>query len=57
MEVETFEQVSGHPVRTRFTIDNIAKRKKLDFEVLSTNPGPVSESLFTREHLKSITRK
>ena len=58
MEVEAFEQVSGHPVRTRFTIDNIAKRKKLAFEVLSASfEGTLSESLFTREHLKAISKK
>ena len=58
MEVESFEQISRHPVRTRFTIDNIAKRKKLAFEVLSANlEGPLSDSLFTREHLKAITTK
>jgi hypothetical protein len=58
MEVDTFEQISGHPVRTRFTIDNIARRKKLDFEVLSASfEGPLSDSLFTREHLKTITMK
>jgi hypothetical protein len=57
MEVETFEQISGHPVRSRFTIDNIAKRKKLDFELLSASFEPLSDSLFTREHLKAITMK
>ena len=58
MEVEAFEQISGHPVRTRFSIDNIARRKKLAFEVLSANfEGTLSDSLFTREHLKSITTK
>ena len=58
MEVEAFEQISGHPVRTRFTIDNIARRKKLAFEVSSSNfEGTLSDSLFTREHLKSITTK
>ena len=57
MEVETFEKISGHPVRTRFTIDNIAKRKKLDFEVLNASFEGLSDSLFTREHLRAITMK
>ena len=57
MEVETFEKRSGHPVRARFTIDNIAKRKKLDFEVLSASFEGLSDSLFIREHLKGITMK
>ena len=57
MEVETFEKISGHPVRSRFTIDNIAKRKKLNFEVLNAGVEGLSDSLFTREHLKAITMK
>jgi hypothetical protein len=57
MEVETFGQISGHPVRTRFTIDNISKRKKLEFEVPSATGEALSDSLFTKEHLKAITVK
>ena len=57
MEIQTFEQISGHPVRTRFTIDNIARRKKLDFEVLSASFDALNDSLFTREHLKAVTMK
>ena len=57
MEVETFEKISGHPIRSRFTIDNIAKRKKLNFEVLNAGVEGLTDSLFTREHLKAITMK
>lgn len=59
MEVDAFEQIGEHPVRTRFTIDNIAKRRKLDFEVLSASLGEgiLKDSLFTREHLKTISLK
>jgi hypothetical protein len=56
MEVEAFEQLSGQPVRSRFTIDNIAKRKKLDFEV-SVSVDGLTDALFTRDHLKAITMK
>ena len=57
LEVETFEKISGHPIRSRFTIDNIAKRKKLNFEVLNAGVEGLTDSLFTREHLKAITMK
>ena len=58
MEVDAFEQISGHSIRNRFTIDNVARRKNLDFEVVSASfDGLPGDSLFTREHLKAISLK
>ena len=56
--MEKWEQVSGHWTRTRWTIDNRARQRKVDFEVLDTKYDQnLSDTLFTREQLKKLTAK
>ncbi|GEM_PF-1174240 len=47
------EQVSNHWTRSQWTIDNLARKKKLEFEVkeIKFNQN-LNAALFTREHLK-----
>jgi hypothetical protein len=52
------EQINGNWVRTRWTMDNLAKKKKLDFAVKEIKfDQKLSESIFTREHLKKTSTK
>jgi hypothetical protein len=58
LTVEKWEQISGHWTRTRWTIDNRARQRKVDFEVLDTKYDQnLSDALFTREQLKKLTAK
>lgn len=58
MTVEKWEQISGHWTRTRWTIDNRARQRKIDFEVLETKYDQnLSDALLTREQLKKLTAK
>lgn len=58
LTVDKLEQVAGHWARMQWTVDNVARRKKIKFETLSAkyddSPG---DALFTREHLKKISSK
>jgi hypothetical protein len=52
------EQISGHWTRLRWTIDNLARRKKIDFEAVEVKYDQnLSDSIFTREHLKKIASR
>jgi len=56
--VSRTEQVAGHWTRMRWTIDNRARGKKIDFEVLDvTYDQNLKDSIFTREHLKKIASR
>jgi hypothetical protein len=58
LTVDKWEQISGHWTRTRWTIDNRARQRKIDFEVLETKYDQnLSDTLFTREQLKKLTAK
>jgi hypothetical protein len=51
--------VAGHWTRLKWTLDNRARQKKIDFETTDAkyNQG-LSDSIFTRQHLKEVaTRK
>jgi hypothetical protein len=52
------EQINGNWVRMKWTMDNILRKKKLDFEVkeIKFNQN-LSDSIFTREHLKKSATK
>ena len=50
--------VMGHWTRLRWTLDNRARQKKIDFETIDAkyNQG-LSDSIFTRQHLKEIASR
>lgn len=56
--VSKAEQIAGHWTRMRWTIDNLARRKKIDFEALEVKYDQnLADSIFTREHLKKIASR
>jgi hypothetical protein len=58
LSVDKIEQVAGHPTRMHWIVDNPAKTKKVEFTTLDAKYDQnLSDSLFTREHLKKITAK
>lgn len=58
LTVDKLEQVDGHWTRMHWTVDNVARRKQIKFETLSAKyDDALSDSLFTREHLKKIASK
>jgi hypothetical protein len=51
-------RIDGHWTRLRWTIDNQARQKQIDFETVDVKYDQnLSDSLFTREHLKKIASK
>ena len=58
LTVSKFEQIAGHWTRTRWTIDNRARKKKVDFEAVDVKYDQnLSDSIFSREHLKNIASR
>lgn len=58
LRVEKLEQISGHWTRTRWTIDNRARQRKIEFETLEAKyDQKPSDASFTREQLKKLTAK
>jgi hypothetical protein len=58
LAVSKTEQIAGHLTRLRWTIDNRARRKKIDFETVEVKYDQnLSNSLFTRDHLKKIASR
>jgi hypothetical protein len=56
--VRKTEQIAGHWTRTQWTIDNRARQRKIDFSVSEpVYDRGISDSLFTREHLKKIASR
>jgi outer membrane lipoprotein-sorting protein len=56
--VERAEQVGGYWTRKHWTVDNRARQKKIDFQATAVKyDQPISDSIFTREHLKKIAAK
>ena len=52
------EQIGGRWTRTRWTIDNRARHKKIDFEAFDVRYDVgLKDSMFTREHLKKIASR
>jgi hypothetical protein len=52
------EQINGHWTRTHWTIDNLARKKRLEFEVKDVKfDQNLNAALFTREHLKKTAFK
>lgn len=58
LQVSKTEQVAGHWTRQRWSIDNRARQKRIDFEALDVRYDQnLSDSIFTREHLKKIASR
>jgi Outer membrane lipoprotein-sorting protein len=58
LSVSNAEQIAGHWTRMRWTIDNRARRKKIDFEAVDAKYDQnLSDSMFSREHLKKIASR
>lgn len=56
--VERAEQVAGHWTRLVWKVDNIARHKKIEFETIESKYDQnLSDSIFTREHLKKISKQ
>lgn len=52
------EQIAGHWTRVKWTIDNFARQKKIEFEAVEVKyDQTLSDSIFTREHLKKIASR
>ena len=50
--------LDGYQTRVRWTIDNLARRKKIDFEVIDVNyDQDLKDSIFTRDYLKKIASR
>jgi hypothetical protein len=58
LTVDNFSEIAGHPTRMRWTVDNLAKQKKVIFTTLDARyDRNLSASTFTREHLKKIAAR
>lgn len=56
--VSNIEQINGYWTRMRWTIDNPARQRKIEFEVKEARYDQnLSPALFTREHLKKTAFK
>jgi hypothetical protein len=52
------EQINGNWIRTKWTMDNLLRKKKLNFEIKEVKFNQnLSEAIFTREHLKKTSTK
>lgn len=58
LTVSKSQMMTGHWTRLAWTIDNRARQKKIDFEAVDVKYDQnLSDSLFTREHLKKIASR
>ena len=58
LTVTKSEQVAGHWTRLRWAIDNLARHRKIGFEAVDVSYDQnLSDSIFTREHLKKIASR
>jgi hypothetical protein len=58
LTVSKTEQVAGHWTRLRWTIDNLARHRKIIFEAVDVRYDQnLKDSIFTREHLKTIASR
>ena len=55
--VEEIKQVEGQWTRMRWTLDNAARGKRLEFQTIEARYQNVNDSIFTREHLKKVATK
>lgn len=58
LTVTKTEQIAGRWTRVRWTIDNRARGRKIDFEAMHVSyDQKLKDSMFTHEHLKSIASR
>jgi len=58
MTVDKLAQVGGHWTRMRWTVDNRARQKKIEFETVEARYDQnLSDALFTRDQLKQIATR
>jgi hypothetical protein len=58
LSVSKMEQIGGYWTRRAWSIDNRARQKKIDFEAVEVKyDQKLSDSIFTREHLKKIASR
>jgi len=58
LSVNKFDNIGGHWSRIKWSIDNVARQKKIAFEATDVKYDQnLSESLFTRDHLKQIASR
>jgi len=58
VKITKSEQISGHWLRAKYTIENPVRKKNLDFEVKEVKFNQnLSDAIFTREHLKKTAFK
>ena len=58
LTINRMEQVGGHWTRMQWTVDNLARQKKIVFETLEAKYDQnLSDAIFTREHLKKIAAR
>ena len=58
LTIDRMEQTGGHWTRMRWTLDNLARQKKIVFETLEAKYDQnLSDAIFSREHLKKIAAK
>jgi hypothetical protein len=56
--IDKMAQSNGHWTRMHWVVDNQARQKKIEFETVKTDyDSPLSDSIFTRDHLKKITTR
>ena len=56
--VSETEEIAGRWTRVRWTIDNPARQKKIDFEAVDVKyDQSLKDAIFTREHLKKIASR
>lgn len=58
LTVTELEEIGGHWTRRRWTIDNLARKKKLDFEALDVKyDSNLNDSIFSKDNLKKISSR
>jgi hypothetical protein len=58
LTVDVLEQVDGHWTRKQWTIDNLSRKKRIDFVTLEAKyDQQLSDSLFSQERLKKLATK
>jgi hypothetical protein len=56
--IDKMADVNGHWTRMQWVVDNPARQKKISFETIKVDyDTPLSDSVFSRDHLKKITTK
>ncbi|PYP83501.1 MAG: hypothetical protein DMF61_23050 [Blastocatellia bacterium AA13] len=58
VKIQRTAEVQGHWTRMQWTVDNRARRKTTEFDVVEARyDQPVPESVFTEEHLRQLASK